>query len=102
MLIRRLAPLGLALSLLTNAAFGASVVMYKPGETPNAQDVASILSQRADLPPGLKMRSIRMLPSIPEEKPAESPKSEESPSNVAGVLSTRPGPTLTLTSMATP
>ena len=100
MLIRRLAPLGLALSLLTNAAFGAGVVMYKRGETPNARDVASILSQSANVPAGLKMRSIRMLPSTPEEKPAESATVEAKPSDVAA--ETAPSrPTLALASLAT-
>ena|SRR2546426_6231926 len=100
MLIRRLAPLGLALSLLTNAAFGAGVVMYKRGETPNARDVASILSQSANVPAGLKMRSIRMLPSTPEEKPAESATVEAKLSDVAA--ETAPSrPTLALASLAT-
>ena len=102
MLIRRLAPLGLAFSLLTNAAFGAGVVMYRPGETPNARDVASILSQNA-VPPGLKMRSIRMLPATPEEKPADSPKLDATPSDVAAETTTaRPTLALASTSASAP
>jgi outer membrane protein OmpA-like peptidoglycan-associated protein len=75
MIRHRLAPLGLALSLLANAAWGGGVVMYQANERPSPRDVASILARSPQVPPGLKMRSIRMLPA--EETPPEAPRAPE-------------------------
>lgn len=78
MLIHRPVALGLALSLFANAALGAGVRMFKFEETPDPREVAKVLSQPAP-PPGLKMRSIRMMPAGPEDKPAVAP-SDATPS----------------------
>lgn len=72
MIRHRLAPLALALSLLTNVASGAGVVMYGANERPNPRDVASILSRAPTVPEGLKMRSIRMLPTPSVEADADA------------------------------
>ena len=92
MIRRRLAPLALALSLLANAASGAGVVMYGPHERPNPKDVASILSRSPQVPEGLKMRSIRLVPDTPEEKQPEAPRTEAGPLDYASAPSESPAP----------
>ena len=59
--------IGIVLSLFANATFAGGVHMFKFDETPDPKEVASVLSSSP--PPGLKMRSIRMLDATPEVPP---------------------------------
>jgi outer membrane protein OmpA-like peptidoglycan-associated protein len=72
MLIKRTIVFGLVASVLANSAFAAGVRMFKFEETPDPREVARVLSVP---PPGLKMRSIRMLPTeaAPEVAKAVDP-----------------------------
>src|SRR5881296_2187403 len=71
MLIKRCAVIGLAMSLCANTVFAAGVRVFKFEETPDPQEVASVLS-RSSPPPGLKMRSIRLIPAAPDANAAEA------------------------------
>jgi len=72
MLIKRTIVFGLVAAVLANSASAAGVRMFKFEETPDPKEVARVLSVP---PPGLKMRSIRMLPTeaAPEVAKAVDP-----------------------------
>jgi outer membrane protein OmpA-like peptidoglycan-associated protein len=92
MLRQRLASLAIALSLVTNAASAAGVVVYSKHERPDPRDVASILTGSPQMPEGLKMRSIRLLPAEPEQKLPQPARTEAGPFDYAAVPSDTPVP----------
>ena len=76
MMIKRTVVVGVAVSLFANASFAAGVRMFKFDETPDPKEVASVLSSSP--PPGLKMRSIRLLQTSSEAATPDTGKATDS------------------------
>ncbi len=70
---RHLVTLGLLMATFARGAIAGGVVMYGADERPDPRAVAAILSRTA-VPPGVKMRSIRLLDGAAQGAPAEATK----------------------------
>jgi outer membrane protein OmpA-like peptidoglycan-associated protein len=74
-MVRKLVSLAAISAAFANAVLAENVILYRPGEQPDPQEIAAILSGPSTDTPRLKFRSIRLLPqpeqSTQQEAPAE-------------------------------